>query len=174
MEQRVMEILHLLADPPRFKKRLDQLQSQIDQAQSVIDLVGPAHEIEDIRARIDREKQEAEEAKQAARAEVEDILRDAEAEAEGVIESARKSAADLIDSADAKLKDANDRHAQGKQKLAESQRKETELRNLEETLQGQRAELTRKKIELDELETQLLKEKSDLAAVSERIKAVTG
>lgn len=174
LEQRAMDILHLLADPDRFKKRLGDLQSQIDQAQVVIELVGLAREIETIRTRVEKERREAEEARNAARAEVANILKDGHVQAEGIIEAASKRGVELTNAAEAKVQDANDRQAQGQEKLAEGQRKEAELNEFEQSLQTQSSALQQKEIELDELQQQLLKEKSELATVSEQIKAVTG
>ena len=172
LEQRTMEILHLLADPERFKKRLDQLQSQIDQAQSTIALVGPAQDIIRVREKIEADRVEIAEEKESMDAKRKGIVQEAESNAQEIVESAQMQAADLIGSADVKLKDANQRHALAQKHVVESQRVEAELVLREKRLTKDLLQFKLKQDEVAELEQSLLKEKSELAAVRDTLRFI--
>jgi cell division septum initiation protein DivIVA len=152
-----LDLVRLLADPVRLKEKLAQLQTAKDEAQAVVDLVGPASEVVSIREKIEADRQLTEDLLVDAKAQAEKIVQDARAEASRIIADAKEEAVSRLAQADAEVSRANvmkheaqTMNAQMMGAQAEVEARLKEVGEREKQITAAQDQLDRKQAELDQ------------------------
>jgi len=167
-------LVGLLDDPAKLKGKLEQLKKAEESANAVIALAGPASEIVQLRESIEHARKEADQNLADSHKEAGAIVQTARQEAEKIVRDAQEAA----QQSSARAQKTVDAAAEKMQEVQTAQgsaiRLAAEAKQARQALDSDKQALIACGSELEELKEQLLKEKSQLAAVRETIDNLLG
>ena len=170
----VFDVLRLIANPAELEKAINRIQDEQIRLQEQIALAGKANEINAIHKRLDGDVERARKEVEDARAEAAQLIADAEEKITERLEESQAHIADSEKTAETKLNDAVRRQERAQKVLASNERMKVSLETQAEELKKREGELNREIEKVRQLKDQLLKEKSELAAARDTLKAAVG
>lgn len=165
---------YILEDSPRLAKRLDDLRAAEERAKAAVALVGPANEIEILRAQALQERDAQDRISAETRKECEELVAQAESQATDIVDRAHETAEGLLLRAQETEARSQQTAADASKVIAQAAETHADLQGREVALMAEREALNKLQLDLHEREQLLLDEKSTLATVRERITEILG